>query len=266
MGDSEGSQLPSDIFMELASDTRYEILKMLDDKPAHATKIASALKLTKQDTHRNTARLTEIGLIKKNAEGFFLLTEFGKAISSQFPYFQFLNKHKEFFENYTLGNIPEKFIHRLGELENSKQVSSVAEILVRLKKMESRTKNQFKLMATQGFSDEAKTIVDLIKKGVKTQVLIGKNTVLPREALEGINIEKMMKSENFLQRQIEKIEVALYITDEDCAVMFPNRRGEINMNKMFVGNDNRAREWCDDVFDHYWKFSKPVTSLNDFIK
>src|SRR2546430_5449170 len=149
MDDSKESQLASDLFMELASDTRYEILKLLYDKPAHATKIANTLKLTKQDTHRNTARLTQIGLIKKDAEGFFLLTEFGKAISSQLPYFQFLNKNKEFFENRTLGNVPEKFIHRLGELENTQLVSSVAKVLARLRKMESSSKNQFKLMSTQ---------------------------------------------------------------------------------------------------------------------
>jgi len=262
---SEESQPPSDIFMELASDTRYEILRMLDEKPAHATKIASTLKLTKQDTHRNTARLTEIGMIKKDPGGFFLLTEFGKAISSQFPYFQFLNKYKDFFENHTLENVPEKFIHRLGELDNTQQVSSVAQVLVRLKKMETRTKNQFKLMSTQGFADEAKTITDLIKKGVKTQILIGKNTVIPREILEDINLD-LLKRENFLQRQIEKIEVGIFITDDSCAVLFPNRKGEINMNSMFVGDDDRVREWCDDVFEHYWKFSKPFTSFNDFIK
>lgn len=266
VGNSEGSQLPSDIFMELASDTRCEILKMLDDKPAHATKIASTLKLTKQDTHRNTARLTEIGLIKKDTEGFFLLTEFGKAISSQFSYFQFLNKHKEYFKNHTFGKVPEKFIHRLGELENAQQVSSIAEVLVRLRKMESTSKNQFKLMTTQAFSDLVTLELGLIKKGVKTQILIGKNTILPREISEEINLEDLMKRENFQQRRIEKIEVAIFITDESCAVMFPNRKGEINMNDMFVGNDNRVREWCDDVFDHYWKFSKPLTSLKDFIR
>ena len=265
MDDSEESQLPSNIFMELASDTRCEILKMLDDKPAHATKIASTLKLTKQETHRNTARLTEFGVIKKGADGFFLLTEFGKALISQFPYFQFLNKHKEYFENHTLGNVPEKFVHRLGELENTQHVSSVAKVLVRLRKMESSTKNQFKLMSTQGFTDEGKIIQDLIKKGVKTQILIGKNTVLPREVLEDIDLEKLMKRENFQPRQIEKIEIVIFIMDENCAILFPNTKGEINMNDMFVGNDNRVRDWCDDVFEHYWKFSKPRTNFNDFI-
>jgi len=150
-------------------------------------------------------------------------------------------------------------------LDNTQQVSSVAQVLVRLKKMETRTKNQFKLMSTQGFADEAKTITDLIKKGVKTQILIGKNTVIPREILEDINLD-LLKRKNFLQRQIEKIEVGIFITDDSCAVLFPNRKGEINMNSMFVGDDDRIREWCDDVFEHYWKFSKPFTSFNDFIK
>jgi predicted transcriptional regulator len=263
--DSEESQLPSYIFMDLASDTRYEILKMLDNEQARATKIASTLKLTKQETHRNTARLTESGMIKKGSDGLFLLTEFGKAMISQFPYFQFLNKHKEFFENHTLENVPEKFIHRLGELEDTIQVSSVAQVLVRLKKMESLTKNELKLMSTQGFSDEAKTIQNLIKKGVKMQILIGKNTIIPREILEELDLE-LLKRENVLMRRIEKIEIALFITDEGCAIMFPNRKGEINMNSMLVGNDNKVREWCDDVFEHYWKTSKPFTNFDDLIK
>src|SRR5439155_10465263 len=230
MGDSEGSQLPSDIFMELASDTRCEILKMLYDKPTQATKITNTLKLTKQETHRNTARLTEVGMIKKDVNGSFSLTEFGKAITIQFSYFLFLNKHKEFFESHTFGNVPEKFVQRLGALENTQLVSSVTKVLEKLKKIESSTKNQLKIMISQAWSDEGKIVRDLVKKDVKMYGLFGKNTVVPREIWEDIistDIEQLLQRENFQQRQIEKVEVAVYITDERCAIMFPNRKDEI---------------------------------------
>ena len=124
-------------------------------------------------------------------------------------------------------------------------------------------------MISQAWSDEGKIVRDLVKKDVKMYGLFGKNTVVPREIWEDIistDIEQLLQRENFQQRQIEKVEVAVYITDERCAIMFPNRKGEIDMNNMFVGNDSRAREWCNDVFDHYWKFSKPITSFKDFIK
>lgn len=269
MGDSE-EQLPSDIFLELASDTRCEILKMLYDKPAHATKIANTLKLTKQETHRNTARLTEVGMIKKDVDGFFLLTEFGRAITSQFSYFQFLNKHKEFFEGHTFGNLPEKFVQRLGALGNTQLVSSVTVVLEKLKKMESSTKNQLKIMVSQGWHEEGKILADLAKKDVKILTIVGKNTIFPSELMESSTIKEIerlrLQRKNLEQRVVNKVEVGVYLTDESCAIMFPNRKGEINLNSMFVGHDSRVREWCNDVFGHYWKFSKPFTSFKDFAK
>lgn len=269
MADSNESLL-SEIFMELASDTRCDILAMLHEKPSQATKIANALKLTKQETHRNTARLTEVGIIKKDVDGFFALTEFGTAITNQFSYFQFLNKHKEFFERHTFQNIPEKFVQRLGALENTRLVSSVTEILEKLKRMESSTKNQLKLMVAQGWHEEGKIILDLAKKDVKVDTIVGKNTIIPSELIEGKTIKEIEKlsieRKNLEARQVNKVEIAVYISDESCAIMFPNRKGEIDMNNMFVGNDGRAYEWCNDVFDHYWKFSKPFRGWKDLIK
>jgi hypothetical protein len=37
---------------------------------------------------------------------------------------------------------------------------------------------------------------------------------------------------------VEKVDVALYIAEgQAAAVMFPNTRGEIDMNAVFIGND-----------------------------
>ena len=51
---------------------------------------------------------------------------------------------------------------------------------------------------------------------------------------------------------VEKVDVALYISDELAAVMFPNMRGEIDMGSIFIGGDPAFYEWCNDLFNHYW--------------
>ena len=131
MNDSGGSQLPSEVFMELASDTRCDILNMLYDKPVHSSSIVKTLKLTKQDTHRNTSRLTESGIIRKNSEGLFSLTEYGKLIVEQIQYYQFLYKYKKFFEDHTC-DLPLKFKQRLGVLNNCELVTKVTNVQQRI--------------------------------------------------------------------------------------------------------------------------------------
>jgi hypothetical protein len=37
-----------------------------------------------------------------------------------------------------------------------------------------------------------------------------------------------------------------------AAVMFPNQRGEIEMNALFIGSDSAFYEWGSDLFDYYW--------------
>ena len=74
---SEGNSSPSEIFMELASQTRLEILQMLEQKPCRSTELAKKLNLTIQETHRNTSRLSKEKIIRKNSEGLFSLTEYG---------------------------------------------------------------------------------------------------------------------------------------------------------------------------------------------
>ncbi|MGI0026321.1 MAG: helix-turn-helix transcriptional regulator [Nitrosopumilaceae archaeon] len=259
MGDSEGSEHLSEIFMELASDTRCEILKMLYDKPTQATKIANTLKLTKQETHRNTARLVECGFVQKNSEGFFLLTEYGRLITYQISYFEFLDKHKKFFEQHTVRNIPEKFVQRLGALQNTQHVVNVANVFEKLKKFESNAKDHLKIMVAQEWHEEGQILLKLIKENVTVHTLIAENSIRPDEIAESVGkqLDKIGTSkENVAHRQIERIDLGLHITETTCAAIFPNAKDQIDMNSMFVGDDEQFREWCNDVFNHYWNRSK----------
>lgn len=252
--------LPDELFMELASKTRCQILLMLKEKPTRTNKIASALGLSVQETHRNTSRLADANIILKDAEGMFSLTEYGRLIIEQIQFYQFLYKHKKFFEDHTC-NIAPKFKQRLGAFQNCELVSKVTNVQQRLKKMESGAKEQICLVVSQAWEDEGKILLDRAKKGVKISTIFGFDSVMPDEIAE--NIQKKLTT--FIQKGIleqkiidENTKISLYIADRQAAVMFPNKKGEVDMSTLFVGKDEEFYEWCIDYFNYLWEIAKPI--------
>lgn len=246
--------------MELASGTRCEMLLMLKVKPTRTNKLAKDLNLTVQETHRNTARLVETGIIRKDNDGMFSLTEYGKLVVEQIGYYQFLFEHRKFFEDHTC-DLPPKFKQRLGALQNCQLVTKVTNVQERIKKMESGAKNQIKLIVSQAWEDEGKILLDSAKKGVKISTIFGFDSIMPDEIAE--NIQKKLTSyiqKGILEQKIVdgNVKLSLYIADKKAAVMFPNQKGDIDMNTLFVGDDEEFYEWCLDYFDYLWNASKAI--------
>ena len=123
----------------------------------------------------------------------------------------------------------------------------------RLKKLESGTKKQLRLMASQAWAEEGRIIIELSMHSIEVLVMVGKNTLFPKEIIDSIGrlIEKMPANQKMQTKMVEKVDVALYISDEQAAVMFPNMKGEIDMSAIFIGSDPAFYEWCNDLFNHY---------------
>lgn len=257
---SSDANLPADLFMELASETRCAILLMLKEKPTRTNKLAKDLKISVQETHRNTSRLTEAGIITKDSEGMFSLTEYGKLIAEQIRLYQFLFKYQKFFDDH-ICDIPSKFKQRLGVLQNCELVSRVTNVQQRLKKMELEAESHIRLIVSQAWEDEGKILLDKAKKGVKISTIFGFDSVMPDEIAE--NIQKKLTS--FIQKGILEqkivdgnVKISLYIADKQAAIMFPNKKGDVDMNTLFVGKDTEFYEWCLDYFEYLWNIAKPI--------
>lgn len=110
-------------------------------------------------------------------------------------------------------------------------------------------------MVSQAWGEEGRIIIELSMHGVQVMSIMGKNTIIPKEIIDSIgrSIEKMPTNQKMQTKMVEKVEIALYISDERAAVMFPNMRGEIDMGAIFIGSDPMFYEWCNDLFDHYWE-------------
>jgi len=253
---SHGEILAAELFMELASELRCSILMSVSRNPAKLSYLARELDATVQDIHRNVNRLMDAGLVSRRGEdGKIHLTEYGRLVTKQIPYFNFMKKYEKFFEEHTPGDIPEKFLQRIGALQECEFVRSVSAVMERLKKLESGTKNQLRIMVSQAWAEEGRTIIELSMHGVQVRSIVGKNTIMPKEIIDSIgkSIEKMPTNQKMQTKMVEKVDAALYISDEQAAVMFPDMRGEIDMSSIFIGSDPAFYEWCSDLFDHCWQ-------------
>ena len=67
-----------------------------------------------------------------------------------------MKKQEKFFEEHTLGDIPEKFLQRIGALQSCELVISVAAVMERLKRLESDAKKQLRIMVSQAWAEEGR--------------------------------------------------------------------------------------------------------------
>jgi predicted transcriptional regulator len=246
----------ADFFLELAGQTRRSMLESLARRPARMSTLARELGVTVQDVHRNANRMTEAGLLERN-EGLLRLTESGRLIVRQISYFSFVEKYSKFMNSHTLAPVPEKFAQRIGVLQGSRLVETVTLVMQELKRLESSTARRLKIAVTQAWPEEGSILIERANRGVEVWVVVGHNTVFPKSVVDEIvpAIEKLPTAPR--NRMMKKLDLALYVADEEAAVMFPNRNGEVDMSAMFVGSDPHFVEWCSDLFDHLWARAGP---------
>jgi predicted transcriptional regulator len=259
---SDNSPAAAELFMQLASETRLSILASVHKRPAKLSTLSRDLNITVQDVYRNLNRLMEEGLVRRS-DGIFYLTEYGIVLMKQIDGFLVMKKHRDFFKEHSIaGVMPDKFVQRISALQNCKVVNSVTTVLQKLKELESSAAKSLKLMVSQAWPEEGEIMLDKAGRGVEISVIVGHNTIFPKNVAENIapRVEKLASKGMIKGEMVEQVNFDVYIADNTrAAVMFPNAKGEVDMNTMFVGEDPMFCEWCSDYFDYMWqRSSNPV--------
>ena len=264
MEDSGEPAPVSELFMELGSEIRCSMLVSLSKEPAKLSTLARKFDITVQHAHQNVNRLYEAGLVERN-DGTFQVTEFGRMVTMQIPYFLFIKRHSKFFEDHTLGGIPEKFVQRIGALQNCRTVSSATVVFQSLKKIQSSAGKSLKVIVSQAWPEEGEIFIDRANHGAKILALVGHNTIFPRNVIEHImpTIKELTAKGLFERRMVEKVSIAIFIVDNrEAALVFPNKRDEVDMANLFVSDDPSFCEWCSDYFDYNWERSETFDIKN----
>ena len=244
-------------FLELASEQRLNIIKNIAKNKLNISKLADILDATKPEIHRNVTRLSKAGLIEKNTDGDYGLTVYGNAILVQIPSLIFFTENQQFFKNHTLGNLEDKFIQRIGALENKKHVKGYVKTLEKWRQIhENAEKYIYNILSEVPYTGD---IIEVISKQLKNDLHIrsvfSDKVIVPEERekiFEEKDFQKYVKSENLERKMKKNVTVVVLVTDKESAVFFPNREGTTDLSEMFYGSNAKFREWCYDYFVWCW--------------
>ena len=242
-------------FFELASEQRLAIIFRLNEKSAKISQLAKDLDITMQEAHRNVSRLQGAGLIEKDPEGIFSLTTFGNTITKQIPTFNYLSKHKEYFSEHILGELPIKFIMRLGALDKCEFVKGVVAILERWKDIYREAEEYFYEIVPQVPIDLIEPAVSRVKQGMKYSYVLPKDVIIPKgrkDLLKKLGHNELLNKGAIQRRMVESVKVAVILNEKQAAVLFPTQKGETDMNMIFYSIDRVFHEWCLDYFRYRW--------------
>ena len=131
-------------FLEISSEQRSNIILHLRQQSTTITNMAKKIDSTVPEVHRNFKRLEKTGIIKKNTSGEYDLTQYGDVICEIFLPVSFMVKNKKFFLQHNLGDLPHKFIQRIGVLFDSHLVTGHVMVMEQWNDIYSNSKKYIK--------------------------------------------------------------------------------------------------------------------------
>lgn len=243
---------------ELASEQRLEILFRLNECKSSVSKIAKALDATIPEVFRNFERLTKAGLIEKDSDGNYSTTFFGKTVCIQIPSFVLLTQHKKYFQNHSLGNIPIKFIQRIGALESTKHVKGVVRVLEKWKHIhQNAQKYIYNILSEVPYSqDIIETVQQKAKSGINIQSIFSDSVIIPEERntlFAQLNFKKFIDQGILQRKMLKKQTLVLLLNEKEACILFPKTNEESDMSEMLFSSEPSFHDWCLDYFKYCWE-------------
>lgn len=224
------------LFYELASESRFSILQALKLKDWKMNELAKELDLTTTETFRQLQRLTEASLAKKQPEGTYTITEYGKLILQMTLPLAFLQKNKEYFLAHDVSILPRQFIMRLDELSNAKLLSGMVESTTKISAMIGSAKQYMWAISPEPLMQQLDVISKDVPQGCEYRVL---SPQLPK------------KLANLENRTFLNPPIIMAITEKQAAVCFRLIGGKVDYANFF-GEDAIFLGWAKDLFIYYW--------------
>ncbi len=242
-------------FLELASQQRLNIIFKLLLEKTKLSNMAKELGATVQEVHRNLERLVDAGLIKKDKDGHYDLTTYGKTICTQVPSLLFLSGNRKYFENHDFGDIPMKFIQRIGALAVGQHVKGFVKVLEQWKSIYKNADEYIYQIFTEVPLDLIEPLLNKVKKGSKLNYIFSESVIIPKgrkDLLAKLGMKSLL-DKGMVERKMKKeVNVVVVLNEKEACVVFPTLDGAADMSQMFYSQDQPFHEWCLDYFRYCW--------------
>ena len=249
----------ADDFLELASEQRLGLLQGLLVKKSKLCELVKEGDSTKTEIHRNLNRLKESGMIIKGNDGKYQLTSYGSILCSLIPSQIFVSKNKEYFSNHGFGDLPQKFIQRIGALESGILINGFTRVVEKWSTIFQNSNEYISGIIIEEPMSLIEPIVKKAKKGVKVNSIFSDTAIIPegrKDIPHKREVKELIENGKIVRKMKENIKVAVVLNEKEACVMFPILSGEPDISKVFYGDDPIFHEWCLDYFRYCWENSQ----------
>ena len=258
---SYDSDMVAKDFLELASSLRLGIIFKLFEKRSTLSAVARELNTTVPEVYRNFERLAKAELIMKDADGSYELTTYGKVICSQIPSLVFVSQNRKYFRHHDIKGIPEKFIQRIGALQNGKHISGFVKILDCWKDIYNNSGEYiFNILSEVPYTaDLMKPLAEKIKKGVKLRSIFSESAVIPKgrkKAVEDFGFKKFIEHGLVERKMKSDVSVLVVLNEKEACIMFPTTEGKPDLSEAFYSSEPLFQEWAKDYFNYSFDTSR----------
>jgi len=230
-----------ELFLELSSETRLSLLRILETSNLKTQEIANRIGMTATEAVRQLQRLTDALLIQRNPDGSYSITEYGRTMLDLAKSMEFVFEHKGYFSTHDLRQIPSQFVSRIGELSKTKLSLDTMETMDVGQRILSEAK-EFSFATGEGRAPALMIPImnEQVRKGVKMKFIVPESQV-PTSAF----------APNVETRGLSFIPVIMVVSEREAAICFRFIGGRADYAG-FIGADEVFRNWVNDLFLYYW--------------
>jgi predicted transcriptional regulator len=252
-----------ELLFELSHPVRYEITKLLAERPLRLTKIGDRVDANNPEVSRHLDRLKNADLVAKNVDGYYSTTSFGRIIMGLLPAISFVAAHPDFFVEHDLSHLPPEFMSRLGELEPCDVLEGTT---VNIYHLDEISKNATERIFT--VSNEFITKVkdeDLAGLGEAISSGFTLRYILQESQLNDANLMHLVDNcpaENDCFRVVPHVPLFATMCDDTMMITFLDGKGKADFSFGFISSDPKVCRWCEDLLNHLWAIGKPPSAFH----
>jgi len=246
----EPEEEAAELLLELASQDRLKILLELDKEPSKISQLAVKLSSSIQEASRQFGRLEEVGLIEKHADGKFVLSSLGKISLSLTPAFALMGKERDYFNSHDPSYLPRPFLERMAELSEHGRIDHIDDALKFQHRVVKESEDFVWFISDQPVGHSFRESHSHFPPNVKLKL------ILPKSA----DTEVFHAARNSMGPRLEiglvdDLRLVLAMNEKIAAFGLPTLDGRSDYSRGLVGDSPKFRDWCRDLFSHYWEKS-----------
>ncbi len=247
-----------ELLFELSHPVRFEITKLLSERPLRLTKIGEHVDANNPEVSRHLDRLKNADLVDKNKDGYYHTTAFGELLISMIPGISFIARHPKFFLEHDLSLLPIQFRCRLGELETCEVVEGFTINFYRLDEMSKKSERRIYTVSKESVTEMSEESMEEFKNVLVEDFFL--RFMFPENQLEDVNLMKFVDNSSDPERFFRVVpEAPLFLTicDDEAMISFLGENGKTDFSVSFYSKEPSVLRWCEDLLNYLWEIGKP---------